>query len=69
MIEWTLFVHNEGCREITTLFWLQIRCIELSNTVTENVVKCRTLESEGECDRLGLRTIPQAEQGREEETS
>jgi hypothetical protein len=27
------------------------------------------LESEGEWDRLGLRTIPQAEQGREEETS
>jgi hypothetical protein len=47
LIEWTLFVHNEGCREITTLFWLQIRCIELSNTVTENVVKCRTLRERG----------------------
>jgi hypothetical protein len=51
--------YGTKCREITTLFWLQIQCIELPNTVTENVVKCRTLESEGECDRLGLRAIPQ----------
>ena len=31
------FIDRTCCRKTTTLFWLQIQCIELPNTVTETL--------------------------------